>query len=152
MDELIGRFYTKIEKEDENGCWIWGASKNQYGYGQIAFQKKPILAHRLSYIIHKGNISKSCVIRHTCDTPACVNPNHLEIGTQADNMNDMWERKRGNTTIKSRGCHHYLSKLTEEQVKSIRSSNKTVQELSDDYNIKYHAMWNIVHKRTWKHL
>jgi len=77
-----------------SGCWIWTKSLNFDGYGQARYRRKNIAAHRLSYIIYKGDIPEGLLVCHDCDNPACVNPTHLEIGTQKKNMRDCLARGR----------------------------------------------------------
>jgi len=88
----------------ESGCWIWMGGVNPKGYGQVTISGKKILIHRLSLMdnfIEKGMIEHALlieigagIVRHKCDIPCCMNPEHLEIGTQADNMEDMRLRGR----------------------------------------------------------
>lgn len=83
-----------------DGCWSWSGAKDGNGYGIISNRNKgdksPEKAHRVSYEKHNGEIPKGMVIRHMCDNPECTNPEHLEIGTQTDNMQDCSKRKRLN--------------------------------------------------------
>lgn len=94
-NDLVERFNSKW-KLDPSGCWIWTASKATNGYGQIKRpkQRKQIPAHRLSYLIHKGEIPEGAVICHTCDVRACVNPEHLFLGSKKDNSLDMVAKGR----------------------------------------------------------
>ncbi len=92
-DSILKRFWEKVEKSD--GCWIWKAFKNKQGYGRIGIAAgECVNAHRLSYVIHKGQIPEDHFICHTCDNPSCVNPEHLFTGTRQDNINDMMIKKR----------------------------------------------------------
>lgn len=87
------RFWAKVEKGD--GCWTWTGCKSPKGYGQILFNDNKIhLAHRVSYIMANGLIDSSLLVRHKCDNPSCVNPDHLELGTYKDNNRDKIERGR----------------------------------------------------------
>jgi hypothetical protein len=81
-------------KVDRNGCWNWQASKNNKGYGQLRIEGRGVLAHRLSYIFHKGEIPPGGCILHSCDNPACINPDHLRVGTKAHNTADMMAKGR----------------------------------------------------------
>jgi hypothetical protein len=86
------RLLSKIEK-NEHGCWIWtGAIRN--GYGCLKVNRKTIDAHRLSYKVFKGPIKEGLLVCHTCDTPSCINPDHLFIGTPKDNFNDALKKGR----------------------------------------------------------
>lgn len=85
-------FWKKVEKTET--CWLWTAALNNSGYGAFAFEGSRWLAHRFSYFIHKGPIPTGMYVLHRCDSPRCVNPDHLWIGTQADNMRDCAEKGR----------------------------------------------------------
>lgn len=89
------RFLAKVEKT--NTCWLWQASTTGAGYGQIWMNEdgwKRIDAHRYSYILHKGTIPEGLVVMHTCDNKLCVNPDHLILGTQKENLRDMYAKGR----------------------------------------------------------
>lgn len=118
--DLEQRFFAKVKKTD--GCWEWTASKNKRGYGQIAFQRRPHLAHRISFKIHKGDPGRLHVC-HTCDNPGCVNPEHLFLGTDADNIKDMVMKDR------------HSGRLTSSDVKSIRESGETLVALAEKYGV-----------------
>lgn len=78
---------------DQNGCWIWQGAPNNKGYGRIAIQGKRIYAHRASFMIFNGSINDLNVL-HKCDVPLCVNPEHLFLGTQQENVTDMMQKGR----------------------------------------------------------
>jgi len=81
-----------------SGCWIWTGASDSKGYGRMAsgFKKSPLKAYRVSYELFVGIIPDGLVVRHKCDVTSCVNPNHLEVGTQKDNMQDASKRGRLN--------------------------------------------------------
>lgn len=87
------RFEAKIEKQ-KNGCWIWKSSKTNSGYGKFNIRGKHMVAHRYSYELYKGSIPKGMCICHSCDNKLCVNPEHLWIGTQKDNIQDCKNKGR----------------------------------------------------------
>lgn len=95
------RFWAKVDKSDPDGCWIWTAStftdRNGYGKFNAAIppvSNKTVYAHRFSYEMTNGPIPDGLFVLHKCDNPPCVNPAHLHLGTQADNMREMVERGR----------------------------------------------------------
>jgi hypothetical protein len=87
------RFFEKVKKTKK--CWLWTGHKDPNGYGRIAMGRELLeKSHRMSYMIHKGPIPKGLVVMHICDNPPCVNPDHLQIGTNADNLNDSYKKGR----------------------------------------------------------
>ena len=137
LQKATSRFYEKIIKLPNNGCWEWqGATLHtKWPYGQFWFNKKTMLAHHFSYIIHIGNIPDGLFVLHQCDNPRCVNPGHLFVGTQQDNIRDCVNKKR--LFIPGfRGSKHPHSKLKEQQVIDIfhRSGLEPNAQLAKKYN------------------
>jgi|1185.fasta_scaffold02358_2 hypothetical protein len=90
---LPERLWSNVEK-DANGCWNWQGTRRRKGYGQISAEGRVVSTHRLAYRLAHGEIPDGMVVRHRCDNPPCINPDHLEVGTHADNSRDMVERGR----------------------------------------------------------
>lgn len=95
----MDRFWSKVKKSE--GCWEWQATLSNKGYGQFRVDGKLALSHRFAYELAKGPILKGLHILHSCDNPACVNPDHLSVGTRADNMQDMTSKGRHHQTQKT---------------------------------------------------
>lgn len=110
----IRNFWDKVEKT--NHCWLWIGSINLDGYGNFWSENRSEKAHRFSYLIHFGEIPKGKSVLHKCDNPRCVNPDHIYIGTQSDNMKDRSARGR----IDLKGIKNPNCKLSTEQVLEIR--------------------------------
>lgn len=100
-DEMKKRIERHIVRLPESGCWIWIGNSTHDGYGRMMVidqngKQRPIRAHRISYAANKGPFEKSQIVRHECDVPFCVNPDHLLLGTQQENLQDMRSRNREN--------------------------------------------------------
>lgn len=123
------RFQKYIIPEPNSGCWLWCGSSYKFGYGRLYGKKKTIYkAHRVSWEIYKGPIPEGLNVLHKCDTPSCVNPRHLFLGTQIENIHDC-DRKGRNKGI-----------FTEEQIKAIRSDNRKQREIAQEYGITFQAV------------
>lgn len=97
------RFFQKVNKTEY--CWLWTGAPNSRGYGCFSYNKKTTLAHHYSYIFHKGEIPDGLIVCHTCDVPACVNPEHLWADTHSANSRDMFNKNRqGTSNRKKDGC------------------------------------------------
>ncbi len=91
---LLQRFEAKVIPVTESGCWLWMGASNHRGYGLISVDKKTFLSHRISWGLHRFPIPDGLHVCHHCDVPACVNPDHLFLGTNMDNMMDKVRKGR----------------------------------------------------------
>lgn len=80
--------WNRVCPEPNTGCWLWCLTRNAKGYGRVEYRGKTVAAHRLSYELHRGPIPAGMLVCHTCDTPACCNPDHLWLGTPQQNALD----------------------------------------------------------------
>ena len=146
-------FWVRVEKTAT--CWLWHGVIRPDGYGNFSpTPRKIIMAHRFSYTLTHGPIPPNMVIMHTCDTPACVNPSHLRIGTLAENTRDTWVKGRAKPGRFPKGSAHWRAKFTEDEILRIRhlhdTGQATLAELTKQYNVWKSTMFCIVHRRTWK--
>lgn len=145
------RFWLK--KVDKSGdCWVWTGTRDKFGYGRFFLTaKQRIMAHRFSYELAFGQIPADLYVLHRCDNPPCVNPDHLFLGTYADNSADMISKGRS-----LRGEANRSSKLSELQVIEMRELHKkggiTFKELGDIYGISQSTACQIVNKTYWSWL
>lgn len=92
MKNVEERFWNKVLIIPEHSCWEWIGAKTNGGYGQI--DHKIRYAHRLSWFFYTKQLPKELKVLHSCDNPGCVRPEHLFLGTQLDNMRDMYKKGR----------------------------------------------------------
>lgn len=120
--------------EPRDDCWPWPGGRTLRGYGQLRIGTRLVRAHRAIYEAAVGPIPDGMVVRHRCDNPPCINPHHLELGTQADNMADAVDRGR-----MASGERNGRTKLTAEQVADLRrrwaEDGVTQAALSAEYGI-----------------
>ena len=135
-----------------NGCWLWSKVKTGAGYGHFTMKGKTILAHRYSWELRHGPIPKHKVVCHQCDNPACINPDHLFLGSLKDNSRDMVKKKRCHPR---HGVTHPCHKLTEDEVRKIRlyHANGIPQKtLVAQFRVSASVISQVVHRKSWKHL
>lgn len=147
-------FWLKVNKSPKinKTCWEWIGKSLTSGYGKMRFNGTPQGSHRISWQIHHGNIPEGLNVLHKCDNRLCVNPEHLFLGTQKDNMVDMVKKGRGNP---SKGESHVCAKLTEAQVIEIYKRAKKGDRLialAREFNVHTTTVFDIREQKTWKHL
>jgi hypothetical protein len=146
----LERFHRRVNKLP-SGCWEWTGSLNT-GYGQFRLGNgNIILAHRYAYAQETKQNIDNFYVCHSCDNPKCVNPSHLFLGDQQANMDDMWNKGRGKPGT-PKGERHGMSKLNAEQVKAIRASTLPTAEIAREYSISRAVVYDVVKRRTWKHV
>lgn len=144
---LKERFEDKFIPVTESGCWLWTASVGSRGYGDFRINKKTVRAHRVSYELYIGQIPEGMCVLHKCDIRLCVNPDHLFLGTNANNSADMVAKGR----VK-RGAAHGMAKLTEKDVIEIRNSEKLQKVLAKKHSVSRSHISVIRARKAWKHL
>lgn len=146
---LEERFWAKVDKS--GGCWLWTAALNNRGYGQITINNRRVYAHRLSYEMANGPIPKRLEVLHECDTPNCVNPAHLSLGTHLDNMKDMLSKGRAGW---QKGVLPHR-KLTDDDVREIKKRIKNGErngDLARFFGVSPNTISGITHGRNRRHI
>lgn len=160
LEKLRERFASKFEVDRATGCWLWTASLAGAGYGQIKIpgERRQIYAHRLSFLLHKGEIGAGADICHHCDNPRCVNPDHLFIGTRVENMQDMARKGRGTGGREMpvhRGVRNSQAKITERDVRRIRKlvlAGVSNREIGRIFGLSGVQIGHIASGRHWGHV
>ena len=160
--KTIEEYHNHVKKEllskrnIVNECWEWLGQLDNKGYGRRTFtidgKKRKTPVHQISYRLWKGDIEKGLFVCHTCDNRKCFNPEHLWIGTQKDNLQDMKIKGRG---VDHKGEKHPQSKLKEKDVLDIRRmrlEGKKLSELADIFKVNLVTILYICNRKNWKHI
>jgi hypothetical protein len=147
------RFWSKVEKQAD-GCWIWTGSVDSRGYGSAWVNKKVTRAHRAAWVFTHGALPPrvghhgTCVC-HRCDVRSCVNPEHLFLGTQAENVRDSINKRR----FPARGGEHNgRAKIGEADVRAIRADRRRRAQIAEHYAIHPSTVSQIRSRRRWVHV
>ncbi|MFA6992228.1 MAG: HNH endonuclease signature motif containing protein [Candidatus Gracilibacteria bacterium] len=148
------RFLNKVKIGKPDECWLWIGGVSSRGYGNFCpTHRKNIRAHRFSYELFKGKIPEGLLVCHKCDVPRCVNPDHLFVGTQSENILDCSQKGRLNKPD-NRGEKCVRSKLNWGEVSEIRSmyltKNFTQKKLGEIFGVCDRNISDIVKGVTWK--
>ena len=153
---LEQKFWEHVQKTD--GCWLWIGARNSEGYGYLRFNYAQLRAHRVSWELHFGPIPDGLFVLHHCDNPPCVNPSHLFLGTNGDNMLDAINKGYaigGSEKGRCAGEKNSHAKLTKAQVKEIRVRLRNyrrglVVQLAKEFGISKSTIMSIWKERSWK--
>lgn len=148
IESAKARFMARVEQQPD-GCWKWIGAKGGHGrYGSVGLLGKAWLAHRAAWYLFTGNNPDAMYVCHKCDNGLCVNPEHLFIGTQEDNVRDMEAKNRSNHP----SCEkHGRAKLTAEQVQSIRARwpSTSMANLAKEHGVSKPTIRRIVNGTGW---
>ena len=154
--EQEARFWAKVEKAGPDECWMWLRYTNTAGYGKVRINKIGHYAHRLAWSISSGReVPCGLCVCHRCDNPACVNPGHLFLGTQAENLADMVKKGRQGRHGRAKGEANGSSKLTDGAVRGILESvskGETLLSIGERYGVTKATVWKIKERRAWRHV
>jgi hypothetical protein len=149
---VVDRFWAAVTPRGIEECWLWHGTINPNGYGTIYCLDRVMGAHRVSWLIHAGEIPDGMFVLHRCDVPACVNPAHLFLGTPAENVADMIRKGRG---ADRHGISTGKIKLTPLGVQTIRwavAHGKTHRVVAADFGISRSNVGLIVSRKAWEHV
>lgn len=147
-------YFDPLEHLDDAGCLEWQGCRNQDGYGfHTAGEHRMRRAHRVAWEEAYGPIPDGLLVCHKCDNRACVRPEHLFLGTSADNTQDAW--RKGRLHRLGAGEAHYKAKLTVEMVTEIRSryaAGESQSTLAQSYGVTQATVSKAVLRRTWRNV
>lgn len=139
-----------IERIPFAGCWLYNSKDgNTFGHARVTFNKRHVGAHRLFFELYRGEIPEGLHVLHRCDVPCCVNPEHLFLGTAADNMAD---KARKGRSPDRHGERHPLHRLTWEQIAAIRqryAAGEKQLDLANQYGTRQDHISRIVNNKAW---
>ena len=145
---LEARFWPRVDRGD--GCWLWTGAASHDGYGVIRAFGRQQRAHRVSWQLAHGEIQAEMEVLHRCDVPKCVRPDHLFLGTHADNMADMTAKGR-----RAVGEHSGTAKLSTAAALEIfrrESAGESPTTLATEFGVSPGAVYFIAQKRSWRHV
>lgn len=149
---IAERFADKFIPEPMSGCWLWtGAVQPETGYGALNRVGGVVGAHRLSWELHRGPIPYGLHVLHKCDIRSCVNPDHLFLGTNKDNIDDM-KRKGRDRHRGPQGEAHPRAKLTVTDVLAIRADKRGPTEIARELSVSTATIEAIRSRRNWRHV
>ncbi|WP_082201548.1 HNH endonuclease [Paraburkholderia phenoliruptrix] len=126
------------------GCWLWtaGRSGGAGGYGKFTVNGKQVGAHCVSYELYVGPIPPGKLLRHTCDVPGCVNPDHLIPGTHKENSDDKFSRGR-------QGCTRVRRKLTDDEIRAVRAATGPQRAIAERFGVAQATVHRIKSGESW---
>lgn len=145
---IVERFEKFALPEPNSGCWLWvGGFRPKDGYGNIKVSGKRWQAHRLAYELYCGPVQEGQQVMHSCDNTACVNPEHLSLGSNHDNVQDKVRKGR-----QAKGELIGISKLCEADVLSIRKSSGSQRSIAAAFGVSHTTIGDIKSRKLWAHV
>lgn len=155
VDSHIAEFWAQVDKDGPvvrhvgTPCWLWVGKTLCRGYGQFSIAGKQLYTHRIAWLLERGELPAHLILCHDCDTPACVRPDHLFVGTTLDNARDREAKGRG----RSRGASNPMAKYTAWhalQAKKLRAEGLSFKEISKRLNMNKTTAYYMATGEQWK--
>lgn len=154
--EDLTRLLSKAKRNTINNCLEFTGSLNNGGYGTISFRKKIWKAHRMSWVLTKGEIPNGKFVLHKCDNPKCIDPKHLFLGTQAENIIDCKNKKRWGLPKPTFGTQNHFAKINPKivlKMRLIRKKNKlSYKKIGELFNISTMTAFRAIKGESWKQI
>lgn len=141
--------FERCAPEPNSGCWLWTGACNVWGYGVVCDSGKHLAAHRFMYGLVHGPVETGTFVCHKCDVRCCINPDHMFLGSQAENMADMARKGRGEYW---RAGNHPQAKLKKEQIPLIRADRRKGRIIAAEYGVTESTVNYIKARRLWAHV
>lgn len=154
--DAVVRFWRYVDRPvaPESACWTWTGSRTRKGYGRFSANRKNVFPHRFSYALHMGGLPPGMCVLHRCDNPACVRPDHLFLGTRADNNADC--KAKGRYRPLKGGWHDANKRpLTDDQVIQIRRLHRegfTYRQLGSMFPVSESSIGRLVRRVSYTHI
>ena len=150
IPEVLERHISRVPW---SGCWLWTGALSR-GYGQVTFNKRHLYAHRLIWELATKEAPRDLQLCHRCDTPSCVRPDHMFLGTQKQNVRDAISKGRFKSGV-SLGENNGFAKITAAGVLEIRrrfNAGESARRIAPDFGISKSQAWNIATMKSWRHV
>lgn len=144
------RFWSRVSTGPLGDCWLWRGAVHRDGYGSFKMSGQQVAAHRAAWILTRGPVPEGMLLCHHCDTPACVNPSHLFIGTNGDNLADM--ARKGRSLRGERNGHAVLREADVRAVRRRAALGESIRQLAREFGITDSSMRKAIRGHSWSHV
>lgn len=145
VEALDSRVGEQRQVDEDTGCWLFTGRVNNSGYASIGYGGKKYMLHRFSYMAYVGDIEGGKIIMHTCDTPRCFNPDHLQLGTHSQNVADAYRKGRKVATFRKKVLSHEEA----EEIRFRYAQGELQRELAEAYGVSDTTISRIVNYTRW---
>lgn len=148
------RFLKQADTQnlDPDTCWIWTGAVNSNGYGRFIDKNRHVLAHRVSHELFVGPIPNGMNVCHSCDNRLCVNPHHLWLGSQSENLRDAFRKGRHSQpdTCGERNGNRRLSQSDVDRIRAMHAGGQRKYRIAETYGVSPSTVADIINHKTWK--